>query len=167
MKSNKIPNKEKQQPSYSKAKQLTAKEGDEVLITITLPYKEQVNYVGKVFHIDARRHGYYIMFKHHHNFRIDTYKINTLQKPTNDNPNNKSFKQAYDKAKPFLHYGEDNIRYRFFFHQCKNLKIEKYSPPKHLFEIKFHNTKQPSNTYTLNELLDIITYGPPQFLPDF
>lgn len=165
MKSNKIPHKEKQQPIYSKANQLTAKEGDEVLVTITLNNRD-VNYVGKVFHIDARRQGYYIMFKHHLDFRIDTYNIHTLQKPTNDNPKDKSFEQAYTKAKQFLHYGEEKIRYRFFFHLCPNLKIKKYSPPKHLVKTN-HQEEEPSNTYTLNELLEIITNGPPQFLPDF
>lgn len=165
MKSNKIPYKEKQQPTYSKANQLTAKEGDEVLVTVTLDNRD-VHYIGKVFHIDTRRQGYYIMFKHHLDFRIDTYNIHTLQKPTNDNPNNKSFKEAYDKAKQFLHYGEEKIRYRFFFHLCPNVKVKKYIPSKYIVRIN-QEEEDPSNTYSLEELLEIITNGPRKFLPDF
>lgn len=167
MKQNKIPIKEKQQPTYSKTNQLTVKEEDEVVITVTIEHDEQVDYIGKVFHIDARRQGYYIMFKHHLDFRIQTFNIHTLQKPINDNPTDKSFKQAYDKAKQYLHYGEENIRYIFISHHCPNVKITKYSPPKYLIKIIHQEEQQHSNTYSLNELLEIISNGPPKFLPDF
>lgn len=173
-KHNKKPIKFERKNTFTNKHKLIAKEGDVVNLEFTyydphnIGKQIFVKGVGKVFCINAREQGYYIMFKKpmhwSGSYQIETYDLSSLEKPLRDNPNSKLHNEAYNKAKHYLHYGETNICWIFLYQDCPNLKINVWRNYPFIQTIEDNG----SNTWTLDELINlgIVEYGVPQYLPE-
>lgn len=140
---------------------MNAKQGDIVQLKI-LWGKDDYKVYGRVFAIDSRQQGYYIMFNQKEkDMRLDTFHISKLLKHLRDQPNNKYVKEAIHNTKQYEHYGVDNLSYIFLYQKCCNVEVIPYNS----YPFMDQAEQTDNNLYTKQELFFVMEFGPPQYLP--